>query len=238
MAKTEFKNGPDLAGWAIAAGVGVVAFAVCIVLGAFTLVPAAAIAGVIFLVVGLILGLPRAALPGPGEVSLTTPDLTQGHAAVAPYTAPHADATETVAQERVDHAPMAAAAETPVVATPVPAAVVAAAAPASAFVAMVPEADPLAGSEPVRLQGPRNGVADDLKEIEGIGPALEVLCNDLGFYHFDQIAQWSDTDVAWVDHNMPRFRGRIQRDKWVAQARLIVSEGLDAFRIRAKTNDY
>jgi len=91
---------------------------------------------------------------------------------------------------------------------------------------------------PERLSAPRHGKADALTEIEGIGPAMAKLCNDLGFYHFSQIAGWSDADVAWVDANMGFFKGRIVRDKWVAQARLIVSEGLDAFRVRTKTNDY
>ena len=67
---------------------------------------------------------------------------------------------------------------------------------------------------------------------------MEKLCHEMGFYHFDQIANWSEADVEWVDANMKSFKGRIIRDKWVAQARLIVSEGLEAFRIRAKTNDY
>lgn len=95
-----------------------------------------------------------------------------------------------------------------------------------------------AGDGPMRLTAPRDGRADDLTEIEGIGPAMAKLCNDLGFYHFDQIAGWSASDVAWVDANMGSFKGRILRDKWVAQANLIVAEGLEAFRIRAKTNDY
>jgi predicted flap endonuclease-1-like 5' DNA nuclease len=91
---------------------------------------------------------------------------------------------------------------------------------------------------PERLSGPRMGRADNLKEIEGIGPAMEKLVNELGFYHFDQIASWSDADVAWVDANMKNFKGRIVRDRWVAQAKLIVSEGLEAFRVRAQTNNY
>ena len=91
---------------------------------------------------------------------------------------------------------------------------------------------------PVRLTGPRKGRADDLKEIEGIGPAMEKLVNGMGFYHFDQIASWSDADLAMVDAEMKTFKGRIARDKWVAQAKIIVADGLDAFRIRAKTNDY
>lgn len=89
-----------------------------------------------------------------------------------------------------------------------------------------------------RLAGPRGGKADDLKEIEGIGPALEKLINGLGFYHFDQIASWSEADVALVDAEMKTFKGRIARDKWVVQAGIIVSEGLDAFRERARTNNY
>ena len=89
-----------------------------------------------------------------------------------------------------------------------------------------------------RLTKPRGGKADDLKEIEGIGPALEKTVNGLGFYHFDQIAGWTEGDVALVDAEMKTFKGRITRDKWVAQARIIVSEGLEAFRERAKTNDY
>jgi predicted flap endonuclease-1-like 5' DNA nuclease len=90
----------------------------------------------------------------------------------------------------------------------------------------------------VRLKAPRGGKADDLKEIEGIGPALEKMVNGMGFYHFDQLAAWTDADVALVDAEMKTFKGRITRDKWVAQAKIIVAEGLEAFRERAKTNDY
>ena len=90
----------------------------------------------------------------------------------------------------------------------------------------------------VRLDAPRQGVADDLKEIEGIGPALEKLVNSLGFYHYDQIAAWTEADVAAVDAEMKTFKGRIARDKWVEQARIIVTEGLEAFRGRARTNEY
>lgn len=90
----------------------------------------------------------------------------------------------------------------------------------------------------VRLTAPRKGKADDLQEIEGIGPALEKLVNALGFYHFDQIASWTEADIATVDTEMKTFKGRITRDKWVEQAKIIVAEGLDAFRERARTNDY
>ena len=41
-----------------------------------------------------------------------------------------------------------------------------------------------------------------------------------------------------MDGNLKGFRGRVSRDKWVVQAKLIGEIGLDAFLIRAKTNDY
>ncbi len=78
---------------------------------------------------------------------------------------------------------------------------------------------------PTRLKAPRKGRADDLKVIAGIGPSLEKLVNGLGFYHFDQIAGWSDADVALVDAEMKTFKGRVSRDKWVVQARILAAGG-------------
>lgn len=101
-----------------------------------------------------------------------------------------------------------------------------------------PKAKPAKAEGLVRLTAARGGKADDLKELEGVGPALEKLVNGLGFYHFDQIAAWTDADVALVDGEMKNFKGRIARDRWVAQAKIIVTEGLEAFRERAKTNNY
>ncbi|NBO20832.1 MAG: NADH-quinone oxidoreductase subunit E, partial [Rhodobacteraceae bacterium] len=79
---------------------------------------------------------------------------------------------------------------------------------------------------------------DDLKAIEGIGPALEALCHELGIFHFDQIATWGADEIAWMDTNLKGFKGRVSRDKWVAQAKLIIEVGMEEFLRRAKTNDY
>jgi predicted flap endonuclease-1-like 5' DNA nuclease len=125
-----------------------------------------------------------------------------------------------------------------VVATPAPAPAAKAPVTEAAPAAFVSAPAPAAGAGPARLTGPRGGKADDLKEIEGIGPAMEKLVNEMGFYHFDQIASWSEADVAVVDAEMKSFKGRITRDKWVAQAKIIVTEGLPAFRERIKTNNY
>lgn len=72
------------------------------------------------------------------------------------------------------------------------------------------------GIQPAALSGPQ-GVADDLKQISGVGPVLERKLNDLGIYHFWQIARWTEAEVAWVDGFL-NFKGRIGRDEWISQA--------------------
>lgn len=71
--------------------------------------------------------------------------------------------------------------------------------------------------QPETLTAPRDGGADDLKKISGVGPKLEGVLNDLGFWHFDQIAKWTADEIAWVDSRI-KFKGRIERDNWMAQA--------------------
>jgi len=90
------------------------------------------------------------------------------------------------------------------------------------------------GVRPATLTGPRGGVPDDLKQIRGIGPKLEQLCNELGFYHFDQIAAWTADEVAWVDANLKGFKGRVSRDNWVEQAKVLAAGGTTEFAQKVK----
>lgn len=256
--QTENKNAPQLWGWVIAAAAGLVAFGVLVVVGKFDLFPAAALGGVVALIVGLILGMPWGAAeaePAPRVRKIVPNPLAVEPAAPvqpsAPAAAPVAEAVVTEPAAFVSapvSAPAAAAVVKPAKAKPAPKPK-AKSKPKAAKVADIPAplvaeapkaAKPRAAKVvgPARLKAPRKGKADDLKEIEGIGPALEKLVNEMGFYHFDQIASWSDADVALVDTEMKTFKGRITRDRWVAQAKIIVTEGLEAFRERAKTNNY
>jgi NADH-quinone oxidoreductase subunit E len=79
------------------------------------------------------------------------------------------------------------------------------------------------GDKPEVLSGAREGGADDLKLIKGVGPKLEGVLNGIGIYHFDQIAGWSADHVAWADQNLVGFKGRVSRDAWVEQARALAS---------------
>ncbi len=82
------------------------------------------------------------------------------------------------------------------------------------------EAKAEAGPPPA-LKAPRGGKADDLKQIRGVGPKLEKMLNEMGIWHFDQIASWGPGEVAWMDANLKGFRGRVSRDDWVGQARAL-----------------
>lgn len=77
------------------------------------------------------------------------------------------------------------------------------------------------GSKPQGISAPRGGVADDLKQISGVGPAMEKLLNGLGYYHFDQVAAWTPKEAAWVDDNLEGFKGRATRDNWISQAKAL-----------------
>ena len=82
------------------------------------------------------------------------------------------------------------------------------------------EAKAEAGPPPA-LKALRGGKADDLKQIRGVGPKLEKVLNEMGIWHFDQIASWGSAEVAWMDANLKGFRGRVSRDDWVGQARAL-----------------
>ncbi|WP_040616529.1 50S ribosomal protein L21 [Roseibium sp. TrichSKD4] len=62
------------------------------------------------------------------------------------------------------------------------------------------------------------GAADDLKKISGVGPVLEKKLNALGITTYDQIVNFSADDIARVDEVL-NFKGRIERDNWVEQAK-------------------
>ena len=91
----------------------------------------------------------------------------------------------------------------------------------------VPQAqDLLKGGEGRKLKyldGP-DGDKDDLKLISGVGPVLEDKLNELGIYHFWQIAKFEAKDIDLVNDAMA-FPGRIERDEWIAQAANLADGG-------------
>ncbi len=69
---------------------------------------------------------------------------------------------------------------------------------------------------------------DDLKLVSGIGPKIEGILHELGIFKFAQIGKWKKTERDWVDGYL-RFKGRIDRDDWVKQAKALAKGGRDEY---------
>jgi nucleotidyltransferase/DNA polymerase involved in DNA repair len=93
--------------------------------------------------------------------------------------------------------------------------------------------DGIVPMRPAGLARPRAGVPDNLTRIRGIGERNEVRLNNLGIYHFGQIASWTPAEVRWIGQYLA-FPERIERDDWVGQAMILASGGDTGFEKSAE----
>jgi len=91
-----------------------------------------------------------------------------------------------------------------------------------------------ADGKPELLKKARAGGADDLKQIKGVGPKMEGMLQTMGVFHFDQVASWRKKEVEWVDNNLEGFKGRVSRDEWVKQAKVLAKGGQTEFSKKVK----
>jgi predicted flap endonuclease-1-like 5' DNA nuclease len=77
-----------------------------------------------------------------------------------------------------------------------------------------------------------SGDPDDLRRIKGVGPKLDELLQSLGVRRFDQIAAWGPGEIGKVDSHLGAFSGRIERDNWVEQAKLLARGAFEEFESR------
>ncbi len=76
----------------------------------------------------------------------------------------------------------------------------------------------------VRFLDAPDGEPDDLSLIGGVGEKLATKLNDLGIFHYRQIAAFTADDVARVDAVL-NFKGRIEREDWIGQATELMAGG-------------
>ena len=114
----------------------------------------------------------------------------------------------------------------PAAPAPVPEPVVETATVVETVAVSVPRMD-----RPRGLEEARGGKPDALQRISGIGPKNEKILLALGFFHFDQIAAWTPEQIAWIDDHL-KFNGRIGREEWIEQARLLAAGEIDEFNAR------
>lgn len=87
-------------------------------------------------------------------------------------------------------------------------------------------------AEEERGVAPAAGERDDLTRIKGIGPKLVARLGELGIRRYDQIAAWSDEDVARIDAQLGPFQGRIVRDNWIEQCRYLAAGDIAGYEAR------
>lgn len=83
---------------------------------------------------------------------------------------------------------------------------------------------------------PRSPALDDLKRIRGVGVLIEKKLNSMGITRYDQIAGWSVADIDRASEALD-FRGRIERENWVEQARILAAGGQTEFSRRVDRGD-
>jgi predicted flap endonuclease-1-like 5' DNA nuclease len=79
--------------------------------------------------------------------------------------------------------------------------------------------------------GARPGVVEDLKRIRGVGVLIEKRLQALGVSSYAQIANWTADDIQRFSDKLD-FKGRIERENWVEQARILASGGQTEFSRR------
>lgn len=262
MSNMSGKASCALMSWAMAVAVGALAFVLLLVLGDWRFMQAVFASGLIVAVLGLVFSflfcrpLPQpvqmTAKPAVKPAAVEPPVTTAEPAPVAPAEpevvvdavtpvveatpepepapVPEPDATPEPAPEPEPEKPAAA----PVIKPSAPLAGQAELASRKGNWTYTPESSAAEadGEKPELLDAPPEDGGDDLKQIKGIGPKMEKMCNDMGIYRFSQVASWSDAEVAWVDANLEGFKGRVSRDEWVAQAKLLAEGGETEFSKR------
>ncbi len=84
------------------------------------------------------------------------------------------------------------------------------------------------GSDPLP---PAGRGTDDLKRIRGVGVLIEKKLNALGVSRYDQVANWTQSDIERFSDKLD-FKGRIERENWVEQARILSAGGQTEFSQR------
>jgi predicted flap endonuclease-1-like 5' DNA nuclease len=98
------------------------------------------------------------------------------------------------------------------------------------------EPQPVPEPVPVPVAAPAPGSADDLTRIKGLGPKIAALLGEFGITTFAQIASWSPEEIERIDAKLGRFAGRIERDQWVEQAKLLAAGDETGFTARFGNN--
>ncbi len=213
--------------WAVAALAAGIAWILLMLLGGWTFMQATFVAIIIFVIVFLLALWIMRPLPPLGapkkDDTPAKPVSKPAAAASAPVTTPSAAVAASAAAPATKAAPSKAAKAAPAKKAPAK----------KAAAKKAPAKKPVAADGKPELFTAPQGDADDLKLISGVGPKLEGTLNEMGIWHFSQVASWRKKEIAWVDERL-KFKGRIERDDWISQAKILAKGGETEFSSRKK----
>ena len=95
--------------------------------------------------------------------------------------------------------------------------------PASKAKTVKPAAAKATEAKPAAPKAGKAAAGGDLKKLSGVGPALEKKLIAAGVTSLEQVAAWSESDVTKIDEELS-FKGRIEREGWIAQAKELTAK--------------
>ena len=95
-----------------------------------------------------------------------------------------------------------------------------------------------ADTAPIIAAGrPGEGLGDDLKRIRGINEQIEAKLNHFGFNTYEQLSNWTQSDIERVSRHL-EFQGRIERENWIEQAKVLSLGGQTEFSQRFDRGEF
>ena len=95
--------------------------------------------------------------------------------------------------------------------------------PASKTKTAKPAAAKATEAKPAAPKAGKAAAGGDLKKLSGVGPALEKKLIAVGVTSLEQVAAWTEADVTKIDEELS-FKGRIEREGWIAQAKELTAK--------------
>ena len=86
-----------------------------------------------------------------------------------------------------------------------------------------PAAAKVTEAKPAAPKAGKAAAGGDLKKLSGVGPALEKKLIAAGVTSLEQVAAWTEADVTKIDEELS-FKGRIEREGWIAQAKELTAK--------------
>ncbi|MCB1451677.1 MAG: hypothetical protein KDJ67_16455 [Nitratireductor sp.] len=92
------------------------------------------------------------------------------------------------------------------------------------------------GKKPPLSAKPKGGKGDNLTLIDGVGNAIEKKLQELGVWHFAQIAKWTADHQVWIGNEIG-FPGRPERENWVGEAKILAAGGMTEHAKRVEAGE-